>query len=285
MSAFPMFEELLTTVRSLGVNIVVHSNKIFQQLISDGIEIEDEKSIVRAQSGIYNVLPDGRIVKVVLHITQKALYTTQIPEAENYHKYHLFNCSTLEMMQSIGRGDRYRMASRGDGLFNYTITRKQKVVRKYAGDKGAPLHFCRNCLVIYNSRFNRFGSHPFDLRRFIETNELHGDVSLRRIALDDVPNVYAADWAEISRRTKEARNYICEECGVDLSSPEVRRFLHAHHIDGQMSNNVLANIKILCISCHEEQPLHAHIRNNPAYAQFQQTAAYINHFQKLGRER
>lgn len=282
MSAFTMFEELLSAVRSIGVSIVAHSNKLLLELSSEGILVEDEKSLIRTSSGIYNVLPDGRVVKVILHITQKALYTREIPEVEDFHRYHLFNCSTLEMMKSIGRSDRYRMASRGDGLFSYTITRKQIVVRQYSGDQGAALSFCRNCLAIYNGRFNRRGTRPFDLRRFIETNELHGDASVRRIDLDDVPNVYADDWAEIARRTKEARNYLCEDCGIDLSRLDLRRFLHAHHIDGQMNNNVVANIRVLCIACHSNQPFHAHIRNNRSYDQFRQTAAFISHQQSRG---
>lgn len=282
MTAFTMFEELHSAVRSLGVNIFAHSNKIFQQLISDGIVIEDEKSLIRTSSGLYNMLPDGRVVKIILHITQKALFTKEIPEIEDCHRYHIFNCAALEMMQSIGRSDRYRMASRGDGLFNYTMTRKERVVKQYTGEHGAALSFCRNCLAIYNYRFNRQGDRPFELRRFIESNELHGDATVRRIDLDDVPNIYADDWTEISRRRKEAHNYVCEECMIDLSSQELRRFLHAHHIDGQLNNNVLANIRVLCISCHSMQPLHAHVRNDRSYGLFLQTDAFLRHQRNRG---
>ena len=283
MSSFTMFEELLSAVRSIGVSIVAHSNKLLQQLSSEGILVEDEKSLIRTSSGIYNVLPDGRVVKVILHITHMPLtFTKEVPETDKWHKYHLFNCSTLERMRSIGRSERYRMASRGDGLFHYTITRDRQVLRQYSGDQGARLAFCRNCLEIYNLRFNQRGTRPFDLRRFIETNELHGDAPMRQIDLDDVPNVYADDWAEIARRTKEARNHLCEDCGIDLSSPDLRRFLHAHHIDGQMNNNVVANIRVLCIACHSMQPFHAHIRNDRSYGQFRQTAAFIRHQQSRG---
>lgn len=280
MSAFTMFEELVTAVRYLGVNIVAQSNKLLAALTTDGIVVEDERSIVRTQSGIYGLLPDGRIVKTILHITQKALYTNEVPEIQDCHKYHLFNCGTLEMMQSIGRGERYRMASRGDGLFNYTITRRDVIVRQYSGDQGAKLSFCRNCLAIYQSRYNRHGRYPFSLKRFIETNDLHTDVAVRRIDLDDVPNVYADDWAEIARRIKEIKEYTCEGCSINLSATELRRYLQAHHIDGQLSNNVMANIKILCIACHAEQPLHAHIRNDRTYAAFIQSAAFASHQRK-----
>jgi hypothetical protein len=282
MTAFTMFEELLSAVRSIGVNVVAQSNKLLQQLTSEGILVEDEKSLVRTSSGIYNVLDDGRVVKVILHITQKTLFTKVIPPIKEWHRYHLFNCRTLEKMQQIGRADRYFQASNGNGRFKYTIWRKNRDVTPKSDEWGVPLIFCQNCLEIYNARFNKTGKRPFDLRRFIETNELHGDAPMRRLDLDDVPNVYADDWAEIARRRKEARNYLCEDCRIDLSSPDLRRFLHAHHIDGQMNNNVVANIRVLCIACHAKQPFHAHIRNDRSYGQFRQTAAFIRHQQSRG---
>jgi len=277
-----MFEELHSAVRSIGVNIVAHSTKILHQLTSEGILVEDEKSLIRTSSGLYNMLPDGRVVKIILHITQMTLFTKVIPPITKWHRYHLFNCRTLQKMQRIGRADRYFQASNGNGRFKYTIWHKDHDVTPNSDELGYPLIFCHNCLGIYNERFNHSGKRPFDLRQFIETNELYGDTARRRLDLDDVPNVYADDWAEISRRRKEALNYLCEECMIDLSPPELRRFLHAHHIDGQKNNNVLANIRVLCISCHSKQQYHAHIRNDRSYGQFRQTAAFISHQQNRG---
>lgn len=278
MSGFSKFEELLAAVRSLGVNIVPQVEEIIIKLITDGILIEDEKDIVRTSSGIYNILPDGCIKKIIVHITQRELQTEDIDDIKQRHKYHLFNCQTLQYMEQIGRGNKYFKSARSDGLFNYTIHVKQS--QKSVGPKPMELWFCKNCKSIYDSRFNPSKLHPFDLRRFIETNEFHSDVSFRKIDSDDVPNVYAEDWIKISSKTKESKNYVCEDCKISLAAPAYHRFLHGHHIDGQKSNNVLANIKILCIACHANQALHSHIRNDPAYREFLKTDAFKKHHGK-----
>ena len=277
MTPFTMFEELLAEVRSLGVDIVEESNKLLKRLVTEGIDIQSEDDFIRTATGIFHVLPDGRIVKVILHITQKSIYTAQEPTEEDYHRFHLFNCQTLQMMESIGRGDRYRMASRADGRFNYKLLRHNRVVREFRGEEGARLRFCRNCKTIYEGRFNRSGRRPFDLEQFISTNEHFGGIAgVKSFDFDDIPNTYAADWALIAARLKEARSYQCEICRIDLSAPHLRKFLHAHHVDGQPRNNVLTNIRILCIEDHAKQPLHSHVQNSPAYQEFLRTPEYRN---------
>lgn len=50
--------------------------------------------------------------------------------------------------------------------------------------------------------------------------------------------------AEVLRKT-ECANY-CEVCGATTN-------LHAHHIDGDITNNVCKNIQTLCGSCHAKR--------------------------------
>ncbi|MEQ1859193.1 MAG: hypothetical protein ABMA13_04595 [Chthoniobacteraceae bacterium] len=258
---------------------MAESNRKLRQFAGGGIDVESERDFVRGEGGIFHVLPDGRVIKVILHITQKALYTREDPGIADMHRYHLFNCDTLQMMRAIGREHRYKMASRGDGRFNYTLTRHDRVVREYRGDNGAELRFCGNCQRIYNRRFNWLGNRPFDLRLFIETNELHGDVRVtHRLDADDVLNVYTHDWPVIARRHKEAKNYCCEDCGINLSAPNLRRFLQAHHVDGERTSNTAMNIRVLCIQCHARQPFHEGlIPNSPAYAEFLRTKEFQSH--------
>jgi len=274
MTRFTMFEELLGAVRGLGIDIVAQSTKALRQLVEEGIEVTSESDFIRTPTGIFHVLPDGRIIKVILHITQKTLFTNEEPGIEDFNRYHLFNCRTLQTMQLAGRGDRYRMAARSDGRFRYTLIRHNQVIREFRGEGGAALIFCKNCERIYNEKFNRRRNRPFQLRQFIETNDLHSDAATRRIDFDEIPNTYSADWDRIARGLKEARGHRCEHCGIDLSASHLRRFLHAHHIDGQASNNVLANIRLLCIADHAKQPFHNHIAKAPAYAEFLSTAEF-----------
>jgi hypothetical protein len=193
-------------------------------------------------------------------------------DEDRFHRYHLFNCQTLQRMESIGRSERYRMASRTDGRFTYTVRRRDRVVREYRGENGVNLLFCRNCLGIYEEHFSRRRGHPFSLHDFMTdssdwTNAPRG----RRFDHDDIPDVYAADWNLISTRAKHQRGYRCEECAIELSAPHLRKYLHAHHIDSQRANSIATNLRVLCIAHHAEQPLHAHLRRLREYQEFVQT--------------
>lgn len=64
--------------------------------------------------------------------------------------------------------------------------------------------------------------------------------------------------------------YRCEQikCGIDLSVPDNQRFLHAHHVNADKSDNHPKNIKLLCIRCHADEFQHSHMKENPDYAIF-----------------
>lgn len=55
--------------------------------------------------------------------------------------------------------------------------------------------------------------------------------------------------AGLRHRAEQLRKNKCEICGSEQN-------LHAHHIDGNISNNVPENIQTLCGSCHAK---HHHI--------------------------
>ena len=274
MSLFTRFEELVEAVKQLGVNVVAVSNKELHKLTFESLEVKDDDDVIRRPRGIYRVLPDGRVVKVVLYISQKRITSAEIPAVADLHKYHLFNCRTLEHMKRIGRDDRYRISSRRDGRFDYTIIRQNRVYKIYLGDGGAHLALCGNCLKIYEETYNRYGRKPFDLAEFLKGEQFTGlSPGHHRYDMDDVLNVYGGDWPEIATRIKRARDWRCEECGMVLTG-DLKRFLHAHHLDGQVHNNVVANIKVLCIRCHAVQPLHDHIRKHPDYSEFLSSDAF-----------
>src|SRR5229473_1406916 len=69
-------------------------------------------------------------------------------------------------------------------------------------------------------------------------------------------------WPSISTGTPPSM-------AVHRSGPAANaRFLHAHHIDADKSDNHSSNIKLLCIRCHALEFQHAHVKENPDYSLF-----------------
>lgn len=46
-------------------------------------------------------------------------------------------------------------------------------------------------------------------------------------------------------------------CGSDLNTES--KLLHAHHINGNKSDNSRSNLRALCADCHKKQPHHGHL--------------------------
>jgi len=266
---FTMFEKLADAVRFIGIDVQERAREIYADLCANGILVEDEqKDFIRSEGGIYHTLPDGSVIRVVLHITQLSVYNSGLPTLEDYHKYHVFNCEALKKMHAIGRGERYCMAARTDGRFRYTVIRHNRILKEYRDADGAALQLCKFCEGIYGRRSGRITA--FNLAQFLSGSDFFGDLTAEhRLDADDKLNVYPRDWALIAQRRKSAVNYRCECCHIDLSDPSLRKYLQAHHIDGRKNNNSVMNIRVLCVSCHAEQPLHKRqIAHTPLYKEF-----------------
>lgn len=81
------------------------------------------------------------------------------------------------------------------------------------------------------------------------------------VAITGYANDYALDWSSISTNYRQQQNYICQNCGVDLSSE--RRLLHVHHKNRDKGDNREKNLIALCASCHKKQPYHEKQLNVP----------------------
>ncbi len=68
---------------------------------------------------------------------------------------------------------------------------------------------------------------------------------------------------------KKNVGYTCqnEHCKITLKG-RYQKFLDTHHIDGQKNNNHENNLKVLCVKCHSEEPMHAHMRQDSRYKEF-----------------
>lgn len=223
------------------------------------------------------VLNDGTFLykgrRVVLYIRDVQQYRDQF----DLPKFHLAMCETLLTMKDAGRFEaRYTVATRNDGKF-----RIQKIVaNRVASKTDEKLVVCQNCLHGLNYKmFNKLRPkveklpflESFSISTFFE--EFQTSPIWARPTYDDIHaplNVYSPDFYEIAHGIKEKRGYRCEspDCKRDLSALPLRRYLHAHHIDADKSNNSARNIKLLCIHCHAKAFMHAHVRDMPDYREF-----------------
>lgn len=259
------FEKLWEVVRQLGA--IGKASFVIRDLETEGIEIHDLKDVIKAPAGLYRVLEDGTLVKVVLYISDRE--ERLINGRFGFPKFHLFNCETIQDMQAKGRSHRYKISCRKDGKFRFFILEKdkQRLIKEQE------LEVCGYCLKVFNNHFSSNAKKPdFVLKGYLN-KFLKCDlpIGIKRDSYEydyeAIPNTYSADWETIARIVKASRNYTCEKCNWVAGESE-RMFIHAHHIDGKKYNSKYDNIKVLCIHCHSEELGHDHIKNSKDFRNF-----------------
>jgi hypothetical protein len=188
-------------------------------------------------------------------------------------KFHIAFCSRLKDMERDGKYGKYVAASAGTGEF---------LVRPRTGDKLGPiqpikLKVCRLCLDLLNwqgyetardENEKKEWVAEFSLAEFFE--RYPRDLIPRRpahTAETAPPNEYPDDWEKISWSTRKASGFRCEKCAVHLPPPDCR-FLDVHHRNGLKYDSSPANLQVLCIGCHADEPQHEHMKKWPRYNKF-----------------
>src|SRR6516164_1362922 len=223
-----------------------------EQLQTEGIEIPiDNVQVLNDGTFIYK----GR--RVIVHIRDVAEYGDRY----TLPKFHLAMCSTLETMMEKGKYQkRYVVSTRDDGIFKIHRIRNEKIRKS-----DERLDICQNCLeqlhyegfsLQMNSQKRTMAVQKFSIKSFFD--EFGRSCVWATPKYDDLhapPNLYSVHFYRIAKAIKEQRGYRCQNstCQLDLSHPDDRRFLHAHHIDGDKSDSHPSNIRLLCIGCHADQ--------------------------------
>lgn len=214
------------------------------------------------------VKPDGnglltyRGEQVLLYIKDHGFgVLNALEDGEKGRRFHVAECTTLQNMRQLGRHERYHVTSNRSGIFPISGNDPE------TGDAvtgETQLMVCKNCLkqLDYKGYDSKGGTsratiwRSFSIEQFFEHYRSRFEKLPHRRAEDDAS--YPPDWDRISEAARTRRDYRCEQCGVDLSTH--RHLLHTHHIDGVKSNNADSNLKVLCVDCHRQQPLHKHMR-------------------------
>jgi hypothetical protein len=239
-----------------------------ERLANEGIEIPiEEVRVLNDGTHFYK----GR--RVIVYIRDKNDYRdiTKLP------KFHIAMCETLERMIEEGRfKKRYVVATRDDGLFKIHNIQQGKII----DTAEQRLDVCQNCLQElhyrgFSSQMSHSSKHKrvnaFSITEFFSEYGQSCVWAMPKYDSDNAPpNIYSPHFYRIAKAIKEQRGYTCEnpKCRIDLSDSENRRYLHAHHIDADKSDNHPRNIKLLCIRCHTNEFMHSHLKESPDYEIF-----------------
>lgn len=276
---FTNFSNLKDAIKRIG--IIDFEVELLIRLQHGDLEgnTEDTENIIVGKFGIYR-LENSFLSKVLLHITsidkrwieqnkqasaalnQKKYDSRELIRA--LHKYHFTKCTTIDTMFSVGRKKRYHLARKIDGTFKYHVV--DGGIPFYTR-KNQKLNVCRYCLGVLEGLTGKsYSVDDFDMNDIFDTNVVKLNPSEHDWACNAVPNIYVKDWKMIADKQKWHSGWKCEKCKVNLASDQ--KYLHCHHADTDLGNNVIANLEVLCIKCHADQPNHQHIRSTSQYKQY-----------------
>lgn len=196
--------------------------------------------------------------QILLHIKEFNLFYNGKPA--NLPKFHFYQCTTLESMRNQGKFRKYVATQRKDGYFLIDKINGSDVEH----DVETKLDVCKNCLNKYNQHYQkRYTVENFDIAEFFED---FGDSRFTETPTHTDENApisgYTPDWDLISKQRREQFAYVCQQCGIDLSSH--KNLVQTHHINGVKSDNSPSNLKVLCVECHSLQANHEHMKVSAA---------------------
>jgi hypothetical protein len=249
-------------------------------LSSDTLTVAEIDALAREGLDIplqdVTILDDGTLVyknrRVVLYIRDVKQYRKT--EVEEFPRFHVSNCDKLQEMRSNNRFERYVVATRETGVFQINLKRYNSGTFEKS-ERG--LNVCQLCLSKLNwDGFKQIGNDRSRRRDFVTNFKLAKFFEVypqnimthepRHDAISAPVNDYGPEFRLVADRLKRERGYRCDECGADLS--KLRRFLHAHHKNGQQHDSSDANIAILCVIDHAKQYNHGHVKHTADYKEY-----------------
>lgn len=154
-------------------------------------------------------------------------------------RMHLCKCPTIEDFIDKGSFEtEYRFAE----------TPLVMVIDKETGEdkEVSDLPLCKNCIrLLYFTKYSSV-TNSEDFAALIKKTQ---DVLPPKDSEKDIFG-YVKNWEQISRTYREEHEFRCEKCGVQITNPFDKKYIHVHHLNGKKADNRKSNLQCLCIRCH-----------------------------------
>ena len=271
---FYQYEKLISLLKEMGADLKqietpniwegIDDSKLAELLKTGEVEISIDE--IKTKDGVFDY--KGR--KVIVYIRdQYAKYHSR------GYKFHLTKCAAINNAFQNRRNSRYVVSLRTDGQFKINLLEDSVVIKK---DLIEPMKVCRYCLgqldymqyKVHTTKIKTRICNDFDLEEYFSMfNTTTLSPGGFRNANNAPLNVYSKNFHLKSKTIREKRNYECNDCGINMSKQEHRKFAHVHHRDGDKSNDNPNNLEVLCIECHSNQASHGRLKSNPDYRDFE----------------
>lgn len=231
------------------------SELILERLLGDGIKASHIDT-VELVDGIYLLLPDNELIKVVIY---KPVMNYRLFKQSGFEYFHITFCPELETADL----NEYKAVYATKNKFFLTIKQNRSDVSIY---RDKPLKICPHCLAKYNTTFNkRTNEEEFSLERYSQ----EPFILKQDILFDTMPlgrdSVFYNQWLCIKNKLFLTRGDYCSECNFPLRGG---LFGTLHYENSHKTGLELPKIEQLCPICHAKKEGHEKIKSAKIYSDF-----------------
>jgi len=183
-----------------------------------------------------------------------------------YPKFHITNCKTILEQKDRGQFD---------NKYFWHNSNTVSIQDRTTGEdhNNVNLELCLNCRR--QSMISEYNTTDgfFSLLDQQEQEDINEEIEIDMFG-------YVRNWQKISRAYKTDKDYTCEHCTIRMEVPYDKRYIHAHHRNGDKLNNHRANLQCLCVLCHSHSD-ETHIQNFQVRRMQREKISFVNKYRSL----